>query len=195
MDQSHGDTVKCKAVAHLQAKRGLSERRACQLAKADRKMVRYQLQCARDTALRRRLRDLANERRRFGDLWLFVLFRREGAASGIDRIYRLYRQEGLTVRRRKARSKARGTRPPILIEVRANVRSSLDFVHDRFACGQRFRVLNMNDDVSRECLAAVPGRSISRRRVARERAALIDRRGKPGMIVSDNGTELTLNAI
>ena len=69
------------------------------------------------------------------------------------------------------------------------------FVHDQFACGRRFRVLNVVDDVTRECLAAILDTSISGRHVARELTTLIERRGKPGMIVSDNGTELTSNAI
>jgi len=67
-----------------------------------------------------------------------------------------------------------------------NQRWSLDFVHDQMASGRRFRVLNVVDDVTRECLAAVPDTSISGRRVVRELTALIERRGKPGMIVSDN---------
>jgi putative transposase len=179
--------VKREAVAHLKAHLGLSGRRACQIAGADdRKMVRYRSQRAPDTALRGRLRDLANERRRFGYRRLFVLLRREGEPSGINRIYRPYREEGLTVRKRKARRKAIGTRAPILIEARANARWSLDFVHDQSARGRRFRVLNVMDDVARECLAAIPDTSISGRRVARELTALIERRGKPGMIVSDN---------
>ncbi|MDM7255751.1 MAG: IS3 family transposase [Paracoccus sp. (in: a-proteobacteria)] len=187
--------AKREAVAHLKADLGLSERRACQIAGADRKTIRYQSRRAPDTALRGRLRDLANERRRFGYRRLFVLLRREGEPSGINRIYRLYSEEGLTVRKRKARRKAIGTRAPILVEARANARWSLDFVHDQFACGRRFRVLNVVDDVTRECLAAIPDTSISGRRVARELTTLIERRGKPGMIVSDNGTELTSNAI
>lgn len=85
--------------------------------------------------------------------------------------------------------------PPILVEAKANARRWLDFVHDQFACGRRFRVLNIVDDVTRECLAAIPDTSISGRRVARELTTIIERRGKPGMIVSDNGTELTSNAI
>jgi len=158
-------------------------------------MIRYQAQRAPDSVLRDRLRELANERRRFGYRRLFVLLRREGESSGINRIYRLYREEGLTVRKRKARRKAIGTRAPILVEERVNARWSLDFVHDQLVHGQRFRVLNVVDDVTRECLAAIPDTSISGRRVARELTALIERRGKPGMIVSDNGTELTSNAI
>ncbi|MBB3773236.1 transposase InsO family protein [Angulomicrobium tetraedrale] len=115
--------------------------------------------------------------------------------SGINRIYRLYREEGLMVRKRRARRRAVGTRAPILVEAKPNARWSLDFVHDQFACGRRFRILNIVDDVTRECLAAIPDTSISGRRVARELTALIERRGKPGMIVSDHGTEFTSNAM
>jgi putative transposase len=98
------------------------------------------------------------------------------------------------VRKRRARRRAVGTRAPILIEAKANARWSLDFVHDQFANGRRFRVLNIIDDVTRECLAAIPDTSLSSRRVVRELTELIGRRGKPGLIVSDNGTELTSNA-
>ena len=99
------------------------------------------------------------------------------------------------MRKRRARRRAVVTRAPILVEAVANARWSLDFVHDQFASGRRFRILNIVDDVTRECLAAIPDTSISGRRVARELTALIERRGKPGMIVSDNGTEFTSNAM
>ena len=108
--------VKREAVAHLKALVGLSERRACQIAGADRKTVRYQSRRAPDTVLRGRLRELANELRRFGYRRLFVLLRREGEPSGINRIYS---EEGLTVRQRKARRKPIGTRAPIPVEARA----------------------------------------------------------------------------
>ena len=104
-------------------------------------MVRYQSRRAPDTALRGRLRDLANERRHFGYRQLFMQLPREWELSDINRIYRLYRKERLTVRKRKARRRALGTRAPILIEACANAYGSLDFVHDQFACGRRFRVL------------------------------------------------------
>ncbi|PRD40351.1 IS3 family transposase, partial [Phyllobacterium phragmitis] len=154
-------------------------RRACQIISADRKMVRYRSCRPPEVELRLRLRDLANERRRFGYRRLFVLLRRDGEPSGLNRIYRLYREEGLSVRKRKARRRAVGTRAPILVEAKANARWSLDFVHDQFACGRRFRVLNVVDDVTRECLAAIPDTSISGRRVARELTTLIERRGRP----------------
>ena len=76
-----------------------------------------------------------------------------------------------------------------------NARWSVDFVHDQFAHGRRFRIFNVIDDVTKECLAAVVDTSISGRRVARELTTLIERRGKPGLIVSDHGTEFTSNAM
>ncbi|WP_112994671.1 IS3 family transposase [Rhizobiales bacterium] len=190
-----GPAAKREAVTHLKAVMGLSERRACQIISADRKTIRYRSRRPPEVDLRAKLRDLANQRRRFGYRRLFILLRRDGERSGVNRIYRLYREEGLSVRKRKARRRAVGMRAPILVEAKANARWSLDFVHDQFACGRRFRVLNVVDDVTRECLAAIPDTSISGRRVARELTTLIERRGKPGMIVSDNGTELTSNAI
>jgi putative transposase len=190
-----GPVAKREAVAHLRAVMSLSERRACSIVDADRKMIRYRSCRPPDTALRTQLRELANGRKRFGYRRLFILLRQEGEPSGINRIYRLYREEGLTVRKRGARRRAVGARAPIVVEAQPNARWSLDFVHDQFACGRRFRILNIVDDVTRECLAAIPDTSISGRRVARELTALVERRGKPGMIVSDNGTEFTSNAM
>jgi putative transposase len=190
-----GPAAKREAVAYLRNVLQMSERRACTLIAADRKMIRYRSRRPPDIELRSRLRDLANHRRRFGYRRLFILLRDQGEPSGINRIYRLYREEGLTVRKRKARRKAIGTRAPILVEAKINARWSLDFVHDQFAQGRRFRILNIVDDVTRECLAAIPDTSISGKRVARELTALVDARGKPKVIVSDNGTEFTSNAM
>ena len=190
-----GPADKREAVAHLCGMLEVSERRACRIVAADRKMIRYRFRRPPDTELRTRLRELANQRRRFGYRRLFILLRAEGEPSGVNRIYRLYREEGLAVRKRRSRRKAIGTRAPILVEAKPNARWSLDFVHDQLGCGRRFRILNIADDVTRECLAAIPDISISGKRVARELTALINERGKPGVIVSDNGTEFTSNAI
>jgi len=190
-----GPVAKREAVACLKEQFQMSERRACEVIAADRKMVRYQSRRPPETELRARMRELANERRRFGYRRLFIMLRREGEPSGITRIYRLYREEGLGVRRRKARRRAVGVRAPILVEARPNARWSLDFVHDQMANGRRFRVLNITDDVTHECLGAIPDTSISGHRVARELTTIIATRGRPGMIVSDNGTELTSHAI
>jgi putative transposase len=190
-----GPAAKRAAAAHLQASLGLSERRACSIVGADRTMVRYRSRRPSDAELRVRLRELATERRRFGYRRLFILLRREGERSGINRIHRLYREEGLTVRKRRARRKAIGMRAPIPVEAKPNARWSLDFVSDQFANGRRFRILNIVDDVTKECLGAIPDTSISGRRVARELTAIVAWRGKPASIVSDNGTEFTCNAM
>jgi putative transposase len=184
-----------EAVAHLQACHGMSERRACRVIDADRKSVRYRSTRDDDAGLREKLRELANQRRRFGYRRLHILLRREGVMINRKKTQRLYKEEGLAVRRRRSRRRAVGTRAPAPVLALPNQRWSLDFVHDQMASGRRFRVLNVVDDVTRECLAAVPDTSISGRRVVRELTELIAQRGKPGMIVSDNGTELTSNAV
>ena len=120
---------------------------------------------------------------------------REGVRMNLKKVYRLYREEKLTVRKRGGRKRALGTRAPMALPQGANQRWSLDFVSDSLACGRRFRVLNVVDDWSRECLASVVDTSISGRRVVRELASIAAVRGLPLMVVSDNGTELTSHAV
>ena len=187
--------AKREAVAHLQALLDVSERRACRVIDADRTSVRYRSRRADDGDLRDKLRVLAQERRRFGYRRLHILLRRDGITINRKKTQRLYREEGLTVRRRKGRKRAIGARMPPPVLALPNQRWSLDFVHDQLVTGRRFRVLNVVDDVTRECLAAVPDTSISGKRVVRELTELIAQRGKPAIIVSDNGTELTSNAV
>src|SRR5690606_31573784 len=165
---------------------GMSERRACRVVGADRKSVRYRSTRGDDAELREKLRELANRRRRFGYRRLHILLRREGVMINRKKTQRIYREEGLAVRRRRNRRRAIGARAPAPVLALPNQRWSLDFVHEQMASGRRFRVLNVVDDVTRECLAAVPDTSISGRRVVRELTELIAKRGKPGMIVSDN---------
>ena len=145
------------------------------------------------TALR--LRALAHERRRFGYRRLHVLLLWEGFKVNHKRLFRLYREERLMVRRRGGRKRAFGTRVPMLVPQLPNERWSLDFVADQFIDGRRMRILVVVDDCTRECLALIADTSISGFRVARELDRLLTDRGKPKMIVSDNGTELTSNAI
>lgn len=183
------------AVAHLRTVFEMSERRACTIVGLSRMTLRYRSVRPADTEVRERLRALAQERRRFGYRRLHVLLRREGHAINHKRVYRLYREEGLAVRKRGGRKRAIGTRAPMSVPLGPNERWSLDFVSDQLTCGRRFRILAIVDDCSRECLALVPDTSLSGVRVARELDALIAERGRPESIVSDNGTELTSNAI
>jgi putative transposase len=182
-------------VDHVQRVHGLSQRRACGLIGMDVSSYRYRSRRADDGWLRERLRTLASLRRRFGYRRLGWLLEREGTKVNLKKVYRLYREEGLAVKRRRGRRRAIGARAPIAVPQELNQRWSLDFVSDQLANGRRFRLLNVLDDFNSECLAAVPDFSLSGRRVIRELEAIIAVRGKPAMIVSDNGTELTSNAV
>ena len=187
--------AKREAVAHVRSAFELSERRACKIVGCVRMTVRYCSRRPLDTELRERLRALAHERRRFGYRRLHVLLRREGFIVNHKRLFRIYREERLMVRRRGGRKRALGTRAPMLVPQWPNDRWSLDFAADQFIDGRRLRILVVVDDCTRECLALIADTSISGIRVARELDRLLGERGKPKTIVSDNGTELTSNAI
>ena len=184
-----------REAAHVRLAFELSERRACRMIGCVRMTVRYCSRRPPDTELRERLKALAHERRRFGYRRLLVLLRREGFIVNHKRLFRLYREERLMVRRRGGRKRALGTRAPMLAPQCPNDRWSVDFVADQFIDGRRLRIFVVVDDCTRECLALVADSSISGLRVARELNRLLADRGKPKMIVSDNGTELTSNAI
>jgi putative transposase len=126
---------------------------------------------------------------------LHVLLGREGHVVNHKKLFRLYREERLTVRRRGGRKRAIGTRAPMLIPLKPNERWSLDFVSDQLTDGRRFRILTIVDDCTRECLALVADTSLGGIRVVRKPDRLMVQRGKPRMIVSDNGSEFTSNAI
>lgn len=174
---------------------GYSERRACRLIGVDRTAFQYRPKRPEDVAVRVRLRELANERRRFGYRRLAVMLRRDGLQMNLKKVYRLYKEERLTVRKRGGRKRALGTRAPMTVPQDANQRWSIDFVQDAIDDGRRFRILNVVDDFTRECLASVLDTSLSGVRVVRELDRLCSLRGRPAMIVSDNGTELTSHAV
>jgi putative transposase len=175
--------------------RSYSQRRACALAGIDPRVYRRTSKRPTDTELRARMKELASERRRFGYRRLHILLKREGWEVNWKKLYRLYREEGLTVRKRGGRKRAIGTRAPMTIPQGPNQRWSLDFVSDALSDGRRFRILCVIDDFSRECLATVVDTSLSGHRVARELDRIAEMRGYPCMVVSDNGTELTSNAM
>ena len=184
-----------EAVAYLKTTHEVSERRACRTLAANRALVRYRFTRPPDTALRERLKSLANERRRFGYRRLAVFLRREGFVDNIKKIHRIYKEEQLMVKRRKGRKKATGTRQPLPKPDSVNQVWSLDFMSDAFTDGRRLRVLAVMDQCSRECLLAEADTSMPGLRVVRELDRLIRLRGKPKVIVSDNGPELTCHAV
>ena len=147
---------------------GYGERAACRLIGVDRSAFRYERADGGDTELRKRLRELAGQRRRFGYRRLAILLRREGAVVNLKRIWRLYREERLSVRRRGGRKRALGTRAPMTAPQGASQRRSLGFVDDALADGRRFRVRCVVDDFTREALATLVDTSMGGARVVRE---------------------------
>lgn len=172
----------------------VSQRRACGLVGVDPKTVRRE-RPPDHAEIREEMREIAAARRRFGYRRVGVMLERKGHIMNHKKLYRLYREEGLSVRRRRGRKPARGSRTPMPVPLRPNDRWSMDFVADTFGASRRLRILSINDDFCRENLCLVGDTSISGVRVARELDTLVRLYGKPTCIVSDNGTEFTSRAI
>lgn len=187
--------VKRDAVAHLKAAYEMSERRACTVIGCVRMTIRYRSRRPDDPKLRERLVSLARERRRFGYRRLLIFLRREGFVVNHKRLFRIYREERLMVRKRGGRKRALGTRAPMPVPALPHDLWVLDFVSDQLDSGRRFRILAIYDVCTRQCLAAIADFSLSGKRVVRELDLLIAVHGKPKTVGSDNGTELTSNAI
>lgn len=161
-----------------------------------RSTARYACVRSGDEELRERLRELAGERRRFGYRRLHVLLTREGFVVNHKRVYRLYREEGLSVRKRKRKRVSRGERQPILAPSGPDQVWSLDFVQDTLSWGRKVRMLTLVDAYTRESLAIEVDTSLSGVRVARVLQRVCEERGRvPDAIVLDNGPELTSRAL
>jgi putative transposase len=178
------------AVAYVQERFGFSQRRACRLVGTARSTVRYPGRRRDDAALRGRLRALAAQRPRFGYRRLCVLLRREGVVVNHKRIERLYREEGLAVRRRTRKSPTRVLRgrPPAPQD--ANEQWAMDFLHDTVASGRAIRLLSVIDVFTREALALEVDTSLPGSRVVRVLERLGRERPLPTRLVLDNGPEL-----
>lgn len=173
---------------------GLSERRACRLLGLSRTAMRYGPRPRNDDGLRTRLKQLAERYNRYGYLMLHGMLRNEGLVINKKRTYRLYTEMGLQIRT-KRRKKLVRPRLPLALPDRRGERWSIDFVHDQLSCGRRFRVLNVVDDFSRECIGQLVDTSISGERLARYLDLLTEQNARPSTIVCDNGTELTSKAM
>jgi putative transposase len=183
-------------VGYLQTTYQFSQRRACRLIGAHRTTMRYQHRLRADDAeLRAHLHSLAGLRPRWGYRRLHVLLQRERAERGEvgalnrKRVYRLYRLEGLAVRRRKRK---RVAVPPRGTAVHAWTRGqawAMDFMQDVLADGRRFRTLNILDTLTRECLAIEVDTSLPGPRVVRVLDQLVQLYGAPKQITVDNGPE------
>ena len=184
-----------QVVTYLVTHHRRSERRACQLVQLPRATMRYRARPQHDTAIRERLRALAQERPRYGYRRLTVLLRREFGALNHKRVYRLYCAEGLRVRRR-VRKRIAATNRPVQVEpTTIGTAWSVDFTHDTLAGGRTFRTLNIIDRVSRVCHAIVVDTSLPSVRVIREFERVIALVGPPAQIRVDNGPEFISRAL
>lgn len=174
----------------------LSERRASRATGASLSSFRYKSVRSPDTALRQRLKELARVRVSYGYQRLHVLLRREGWSVNRKRVLRLYREEGLALRRtRPKRRRSAVARVAPTLARSANERWAMDFVHDTLAGGHSIRVLAVLDVYTRECVALVAQPVFRGEDVARILSLAGDARKLPEMISVDNGTEFTSRSL
>lgn len=162
---------------------------------AHRASVRYVSKKPEEGLLRGRITGIAHEKRRYGYRRIHVLLKREGININHKKLFRIYKQLGLKVLKRGGRKRALGTRVVAMALTKANQEWSLDFVHDALDSGRRVRMLTVVDDFTRESIKITVDTSLSGRRVCEELEQVIEHRGKPGRILSDNGTEFTSTAV
>ena len=174
----------------------VAERRACRVLGFARSSFRYKSRRDQRAELRVRLRDLAASRVHYGYQRLWVLLRREGWIVNKKLVYRLYREEGLGIRRRKPRRRksvqVREARPPT---GQTNESWSMDFMADQLVGGQRFRLLTLVDNHSRESLAIEVGQRLTGDDVVRVLEQVTSQRGKPQSIRVDNGPEFVSQSL
>lgn len=177
------------AVTEARAAAHISERRACRFTGFSVSTQRYRSRRPSEDDLRLRLRQLAEVRPRWGYRRLFVLLKREGCQRNRKLIQRLYREEGLAVRKRRRKKIAAVRRIALDAPARANELWSMDFVRDTLSSGRVFRGFTIVDDFTRECPAIEVDHTLPGERVARALDRIAAERGLPKSIVCDNGPE------
>ncbi len=183
------------AVNHAVSSLGLSVRKACILVNLSRTACGYRPHRADDAVLRQKLRELAGQRKRFGSPRLHTMLKRERLVINHKRTERIYREEGLALRRKRRRKGAAGARVVMPAPQRPNQKWSMDFVADSIVTGRRFRALAIVDDYSRECPAIEVDTSLGGVRVVGVLEKLADMRGLPEAITVDNGPEFAGKAL
>lgn len=184
-----------EAATYLVDKYQVSERRACRTLNVHRTAIRYKSRRGDGGVIRARLCALAEERPRWGYRVLHELLRREGFKVNHKRVYRLYRLEGLAVRRRRRKWVSRERRETTAPATRANEVWAMDFMSDQLADGRRFRTFNLVDVFTRECLAIEVDGSLPGQRVTRVLETVAATRSYPERIIMDNGPEFTGRAL
>lgn len=181
--------AKREAVRKLMTERDFGVTRACGLLQISRSLYRYRSRRAGCEGLRERITEIAATKRRYGYRRIYIRLRREGWAVNRKHVYRLYREAGLAVRRRKRKRIGLVERKPLPKPMMANQSWSMDFVSDGLADGRRIRCLNIVDDCTRECLTIELDTSLTGSRVKAVMQRLADTRGLPRSITVDHGPE------
>jgi putative transposase len=183
------------AVSHIRESLCLSERKSCRLVDISVSEYHYQPKMDDDDVLRHRLRELAGQRKRFGSPRLHIMLRREKLVVNHKRTERIYREEGLALRRKRRRKGAAGIRVVMPTAIRPNEHWSMDFVSDSIVTGRRFRALAVIDNFSRECPVIEVDTSLGGARVVNVLERLEETRGLPEAITIDNGPEFAGKAL
>ncbi len=184
-----------KQVAYVRG-RGISLRRACALLQVARSTVGYESALVkRDAPVIGAMRELAAQYPRFGYRRIQVFLARRGLIMSADRAYRLWKNAGLQVPRRRPRRRVATGRPRPLPATGANPVWAYDFVFDACANGQQLKCLTVIDEFTRECLAIDVAGSIRSGRVIEVLSKLIRVRGAPMYLRSDNGPEFVSRAV
>ena len=167
----------------------VSQRRICGLLSVAESSFRYVIR-KNDEPLRARLVEVAREKPRWGYRRLQLKLQESGMHVNHKRVYRVYREAGLLIRRKRRKHLLRTgfVRPAVTA---ANQEWALDFVHDAAESGRKFRVLSVIDVYTRECLVLEVDTSFASRRVTRELEKIGAERGAPEVIRCDNGPEFT----
>jgi len=177
-------------VPELMQRFGSSQRQALRVVRMSASVYLYR-SVARDAeVLRMRIREITNTRVHYGYRRVHVMLRREGFQDNVKRVYRLYREAGLSLRlKRPRRNKAARLRQPKQIVTAINEIWSMDFVADALFDGRKLRMLTVVDNYTRECLAIDVGQSLKGEDVVRTLNDIVARRGLPVTIKTDNGSE------
>ena len=169
---------------------GCSQRNALRLVKMSASTYLYQPVKKDEAALKMRIKEITDTRVHYGYRRVHVMLRREGHMDNVKRVYRLYREEGLSLRlKRPRRNKAAQRRQPKQLAHAINDIWSMDFVADALFDGRKLRMLTVVDLFTRECLAIDVGQSLKGEDVVRVLTAITYERGTPRTIKSDNGSE------
>jgi len=180
------------AVKYLRSHYPVSDRRACRTVQLSRSVWHYLSTRAGDGPLRRRIRDIAETRTRYGYKRIYIMLRREGVVINHRRVYRLYSEEGLTLRSKRPHRHVNVAhrQTPRKLPCVIGHTLSIDFVAERFEDGRRFRMLTIVDVFTRECLAS----EVDRKPTGDDVTRVLDRLCRSGCslerIFCDNGSEL-----